>query len=129
MSRSTEPRSNMDLLAGGVQAPAELQAAMAELNDQLRAQAVRPLDIRVPTAGVHYQLSKLYANQSDQESWIAVQYASTTGARWGNVISILGALLVCAGVLLHLRPRPGQWPRLPAALAGGGGLLWSVRRP
>ncbi len=59
--------------------------------------------LTVPTAGVHFGFEKLYANQSDQEAWFELPYASPSGAILGQSISLLGTLLFWLGIGLYLR--------------------------
>jgi hypothetical protein len=84
---------------------------------------IEPLRISVPTAGVHYAFEKLYANQSDQDAWIALPYASGTGSFLGKAVSALGALMLWLGVGLLVVRDPRVPPPLPLGLAAAGLLI------
>jgi hypothetical protein len=89
-------------------------------------QALDPLRINVPKAGVHYAFEKLYANQGDQEAWIVLPYASAGGAVAGRLTSVVGSLLVWVGLalLFRLDPRlPRVSPRLSLGISAAGLLL------
>ena len=121
------PATNLDVVeAGDAVSRDELARQLTHARDDRGGPpALDPLRINVPTAGVHYAFEKLYANQSDQEAWIALPYASAAGAAVGRLTSAFGALLFWIGVGLFFRPDP-RLPRLPPrlGLAGAGaGLL------
>jgi hypothetical protein len=80
----------------------------------------------VPTAGIHYAFEKLYANQSDQDAWIALPYASSGGAILGRLFGALGTLLFWLGLAMFLRldPRlPAFSPRASLGVASSGLLV------
>jgi hypothetical protein len=71
----------------------------------------------------------LYANQSDQEAWISVPYASAVGTWVGRVASTLGALLFWIGLGLFARPDPrlpALAPRMSLGAAGAGLVLVAI---
>ena len=96
-----EPRSNMDVVEVGVRLSKEaLGAALAE--DRAAGQKViEPLRIDVPASGVHFGFEKLYANQSDEDSRFTIPYASRVGAAIGTMASLVGGLLLLAGLALR----------------------------
>jgi hypothetical protein len=99
------PQTNMRLVSQAQQISRE------EMTDELRRleqavsapQAIRPLQISVPTSGVHYAFEKIYANQADERSWFEIPYASRSGARLGQAVSLLGVMLFWVGVVLRVR--------------------------
>ena len=103
----------------------ELEAEMERLVDGA-AQAMAPLRIVVPTAGVSFTFEKLYANQGDSETWFAIGYASAAGAAGGRLLSLVGALLLWGGVALRLWPHPRVPPRGELVLVAIGGLMLIV---
>ena len=100
-----KPTSNMDLAEDrSVVSRKDMQAALSRIEDgEVVRQAIQPLRLTVPTAGVHFGFEKLYANQSGQETWFELPYASPTGAVLGNTISLAGTLLFWLGIGLYLQ--------------------------
>jgi hypothetical protein len=102
--------------------------AMAQklARSEVAGQALDPLRIEVPAAGIHYAFEKLYANQSGQDAWVVLPYASRAGAIVGSFVSGGGALLFWAGVAMffNLDPRlPRRSRPVALAIAGAGGFL------
>jgi len=99
------PTTNMRLVS-----PAQ-QISREVMNDELSRmkqavsapQAIRPLQISVPTSGVHYAFEKVYANQAEERAWFEIPYASRAGARLGQAASLLGVALLWSGIALRLR--------------------------
>ena len=86
-----------------------MEAALSRMGDaEVVRQAIQPLRLTVPTAGVHFGFEKLYANQSGQETWIELPYASPSGAILGHSISLAGTLLFWLGLGLYLRRVVGR---------------------
>jgi hypothetical protein len=127
MSYAT-PRTNLDVVTAGAAVTREAMAqklARAE-GDRPAPQLLDPLRISVPTAGIHYAFEKLYANQSDQDAWIALPYASSGGAVIGRLFAIVGTLLFWLGLATFLRldPRlPALSPRVALGVASAGLLV------
>jgi hypothetical protein len=92
------PRSNMDVVrAGELVAAQEMNARLKELEDSASKQVLEPLYINVPTSGLHYAFEKLYANQSGQEAWFSIGYATARGALLGQMVNFLGISLFWLG--------------------------------
>jgi len=116
-----KPSTNMDVVKAGGAVTRESMEAMARQltgaeSESKSPQGLDPLRISVPTAGVHYAFEKLYANQPEQDAWIALPYASATGAVVGGFTSAFGALLLWLGLALFLRPDP-RLPNVPPRLS------------
>ena len=110
-----KPTTNMDLAQDrSVVSRKDMQAALSRIEDsEVLRQAIQPLRLTVPTAGVHFGFEKLYANQSGQEAWFELPYASPSGAVLGHSISLAGTLLFWLGIGLYLQ----QAARRVAALS------------
>jgi hypothetical protein len=121
-----DPTSNLEPSAGGQRVSGEVLRAEMQGADQAPRQVLDPLRIDVPTSGMRFAFQKLYANQSDHDAWVAIPYATRGGSWLGRLVSVMGALLLWAGVGLMLRPVSGLHPRLPQGLAGLGLLLVAV---
>jgi len=119
------PRSNMELAAAGQRLSRDaLEERLAGAETDTVHQALEPLRISVPSAGVLYAFEKLYANQSQRDAWMALPYAPRSGSPLATGASVLGALLLWLGLGLLLRP-DARVPRRVAvgcAVAGGLGL-------
>ncbi len=114
------PSTNLEVLGGGdVVTRDALAQKLARADGERGApQALDPLRISVPIAGVHYAFEKLYANQSDRDAWIALPYASAAGAVGGRLTSAFGAVLFWIGLGLFLRADP-RLPLLPPRISLG----------
>ena len=93
-------RTNMSALAQGVplagQAMSERLADFAGSADRAMVQLPQA---NVPLEGVLFSFTKLYANRGVEDAYFAVPYASQAGAYAGQVLAMLGILLL-AGALL-----------------------------
>ncbi len=121
------PTTNMETVESG--AAVSRDAMARELARDRASAADEPLRIEVPAAGIHFAFEKLYANQSGQDAWIALSYASAAGAWLGRVASAAGVVLFWAGVVLFLRPDPRvpvRGSRATLALAGVGLLVVAI---
>ncbi len=122
-----QARGNLDIsTAGAPMASGELKAEMDRLQARLASQAIEPLRIAVPAEGVHYAFHKLYANQSGEDSWFAISYASSAGRSTARALSIVGALLLWSGLALRVRRVGSVSSRQASALAGLGAALLAV---
>jgi hypothetical protein len=116
--RYGDPSTNLEAVGRG----------QAVSNDAMREQLARslagdtpnildPLRITVPTAGIHFAFEKLYANQSDQDGWVVLPYASAAGSFLGGIASAVGAALVWLGLAVWVwRDR---FPAVPSRAALG----------
>jgi len=91
------PQTNMD----------RSQSGRVGSSDELVAPGgggqVTALRIAVPTSGVHYRFTKLYANQSNDAPSFQLAYASHGGAVTSEVISVVATLALWLGLLLWRR--------------------------
>jgi len=70
------------------------------LHEQKGQQQNQALKIDVPAQGIRFTFKKLYANQSDKESGFNIRYTSEDGSQLGLVLSVIGALLIWAGIII-----------------------------
>jgi hypothetical protein len=112
----------MDLVANGVQMTREtMQAEMAAMDRAATMpQQLQPLQIDVPSSGIHYAFEKLYANQAEEDASFSIPYTSDFGAAFGQAIALLGAALFWTGLWLAWRRSGPVTGRRALALAGGG---------
>jgi hypothetical protein len=118
------PTTNMDLVSNGAPMSRDaLQAEMAAINRAASApQQLQPLQIEVPSAGVHYAFEKLYANQAKEEASFSIPYTSDLGAAFGQAAALLGTALFWTGLWLAWR-REGPLTRGRALTLAGVGLV------
>jgi hypothetical protein len=126
------PTTNMDLVSNATSMSREqLAAEMAAVERSASTpQQLQPLQIQVPSAGVHFALEKLYANQAEEDASVSIPYTSDFGATLGQTIALLGTGLFWTGLWLAWR-RPAQLPaqlgsRGALGLAGAGVILLLV---
>ncbi len=119
------PTTNMDLVANGVQMTREaMQAEMAAVDRAASVpQQMQPLQIDVPSSGIHYAFEKLYANQAEEDASFSIPYTSDFGAAFGQTIALLGTALFWTGLWLAWRRAGPVTGRRALALAGGGLIL------
>ena len=117
-----EPSSNMDFIPSGeLVSGDEVQEQLGMSLDQMAPRDGRaPLKLSVPTRGVHFAFEKLYANQSDRDSWIRVRYTSGAGRNLAGALSVLGTVMFWLGLFLLLRRLPGVTPASVASVGHGG---------
>lgn len=122
------PTTNMDLVSNGAPMSRDaLQAEMAAINRAASApQQLQPLQIEVPSAGVHYAFEKLYANQAKEEASFSIPYTSDLGAAFGQAAALLGTALFWAGLWLAWRREGPLTGGRALALAGAGLVLLLV---
>jgi hypothetical protein len=122
------PTTNMDLVSNGT--PMSRDALAAELASVERAsftpQNLQPLQIQVPSAGVHFVLEKLYANQSDEDASVSIPFTSDFGATLGQAVALLGTALFWSGLWLAWRPQPPFDTRRALGVSAGGLVLLLV---
>lgn len=62
------------------------------------------LSVSVPTQGVHFSFSKLYANQSDENAWFRIDYVSAEAVYTGQWLGFGAAMLFCFSIIaLYLK--------------------------
>ncbi len=123
------PTTNMDLVGNGTSMSREaLAAQLASSMDRvhLTPQNLQPLRIEVPSAGVHFALEKLYANQADEHASVSVPFTSDFGATLGQAVALLGTAIFWAGLWFAWRPRPPLATRQALVVAGAGLILLLV---
>ncbi len=118
-------RSNMDMVEGAVVATAAEMRATATAG-QAGATPTGPLRIEVPTSGVRYRFTKLYANRSDDHAAFALPYSSAGGALFARLISVLGTVAIWLGAFVVVRRYPRVWPGLGTCAAGALLLMLSA---
>ncbi len=119
------PATNMDVIGNGT--PMSRDALQAEMDAVERVahtpQQLQPLQIQVPSSGVHFALEKLYANQADEAASVSIPYTSDFGATLGQAIALLGTALFWAGLWAAWRDEAPLGRRGALALSGAGLLL------
>ncbi|HMI94346.1 MAG TPA: hypothetical protein VK509_23400, partial [Polyangiales bacterium] len=114
-----EPTSNMELAAAATAVSAEdMKSAIA--NSQQNA-ALPALRIEVPTSGVRYSFTKIYANRSSEAAEFSVPYSSRGGAWFARVLAVLGTTLFWLGLWTLMQQPLRRRPALAGTL--GGALL------
>ena len=123
-----EPATNMELVQpGSTVSKEDLDAALDRLQEVTGApQAIEPLRIMVPTTGIRYVFDKLYANQAGGEAWFQLPYASPLGAWLGHGMSLVGVLLLWAGMWLYQGAQARQDRLVAAGLGTLGGVFLLV---
>ncbi len=113
------PDSNMDIIHAGRLVNPEVAAklALARTVDALETYG-QPLRINVPKRGVHFAFEKLYATQAPEEPHVRIGYTSAVGYRVGELLGLVGIVLVWAGIFA-LGSTQVSVPR-QASLAGIG---------
>ncbi len=95
-----KPHSNMQIVRHGQSVnPAELRRSrfgQEDFNANLNSQ---PLQITVPTQGIHFAFQKLYANQATEDPQFTIRYASAGATRIGGMLSVLAVVLIWLGII------------------------------
>jgi hypothetical protein len=69
-----------------------------------------PLHIELPTQGLRYQFSKLYANQSEEDAWFSLRYVDRNAGFAGYWIALLSVLVLWTGIILTgMKRSGGKW--------------------
>jgi hypothetical protein len=113
--RYGSPKTNMEILADRVMT--SVKEASIELLRGAVANVVsgEPLHIELPTQGLLYRFSKLYANQSQEDAHFTLRYVHRSTGFAGLWISLLATLSIWAGIVLmgvNVRS-PGVLRQLP----------------
>ncbi len=118
-----EPSDDMSLVSAATPVTAaDLRAEMEELAERSAAQAIEPLHLVVPTAGVHFAFEKIYANQAGRDAGFSIPYASGFGGLLGRLLSFAATLSFWAGIVLLAR----RERRLGGGLAFAGVALLAL---
>ncbi len=118
------PTTNMDVMANGVHLTREaMQAGMDVDRANFAPTPTQPLQIDVPSAGIHYAFEKLYANQAEEDASFSIPYTSNLGSAFGQSISLLGTALFWACIWMAWQRVGPLTPRRALPLAGGSLLL------
>ena len=124
-----EPRTNMEILA------ARVITSVKDTSIELLRGAVanvisgEPLHIELPTQGLLYRFSKLYANQSQEDAHFTMRYVHRSAGFAGLWISLLATLAIWAGIVFTALNARGssalqELPRyIPWTLLGAGAAL------
>lgn len=121
--RYQPPRSNMQVLGHGASVnPAELRRGLLGAEDANINLNTQPLQITVPTQGIHFAFEKLYANQAPEDPQFTIRYASMGAGRIGSLLSLLAVVLIWAGVL-GLGSRQWRMKHYQAGACLGGGVV------
>jgi len=118
-----KPRTNMDLIAAHVMT--SVKDASVELLRGTVANVIsgEPLHIELPTQGLLYRFSKLYANQSQEDAHFAMRYVHRSAGFAGLWLSLIATIGIWAGIAL-LWGAAAQLPSyLPWALLSAGAIL------
>ena len=114
--RWTNPRRETSAAAGGA------ETALGQ-----------PLRIEVPTQGIHFGFTKLYANQSTEDVGFIIRYVALELNRLGWALSVIGALLIWAGIIVlwnrrlwNRRAQSSRWLVAILFLLGAGLLLAAI---
>ncbi|HSF16698.1 MAG TPA: hypothetical protein VLK65_14210 [Vicinamibacteria bacterium] len=109
------PSTNMKLVGAGDVVTAE------QMKPGLDASTPHaPPTIEVPAVGLRYGFEKLYANQSEDEAWFRIAYATGSGALLGQALSLTGVFLVWLGATRYRNSLETAPRRRALALVGTG---------
>jgi len=110
------PDSTMDLVLDGVAVDPHAAGAeaLARAADAYRTQIGQPLRVSVPTQGIRFAFEKLYANQSAEDATFSIGYLSADANGVAVLLSVIGAILIWAGIAALADPRVPM-PRNAAA--------------
>lgn len=120
-SNMTLERGNIFVSKHDIQTQVD-RIAMQQSAQQKAVPLVHPLRESVPTQGVHFRFTKLYANQSDEEPYFEIGYVSESGTKAGYIFMLIGILLVWGGIFWAVRDRTSR-PRAIGTILGGLVLL------
>lgn len=94
------PHSNMQIVSNGTSVnPAELRRERFGSEDFNVNLDNQPLQITVPTQGIHFAFEKLYANQAAEDPQFTIRYASMGAGRIGGTLSALAVILIWLGIV------------------------------
>jgi hypothetical protein len=118
------PDSNMDIIHSGRPVNPEVAAklALSRTTDALESYG-QPLRINVPQQGVHFAFEKLYATQAPEDPQVRIGYTSASGYRLGELLGLIGILLVWAGIFALAAPQLTMPRRVVFTGIGAGGIM------
>jgi len=118
------PDSNMDVMLDGQPVYPQVAARQAlERTANALEMYGQPLRINVPQRGIHFAFEKLYATQTPEDPYVRIGYTSASGYRLGEMLGLIGILLMWAGIFA-LGSTRFRVPRQAAfAGIGAGGLM------
>jgi len=118
------PDSNMDVMHTGRPVYPEVAAkqALARTADALEMYG-QPLRINVPQRGIHFAFEKLYATQAPEDPYVRIAYTSASGYRLGELLGLIGIVLVWAGIFALGSTRVRVPRRAAFAGIGAGGVM------
>jgi hypothetical protein len=121
-------RTNMEIVqVGELVSKLPLQADLSSHEQSRRLQdPTHPLRITVPSEGIHLGFEKLYANQSDQAAAFSVSYSSTSSARLGLFLAMLGGGLFWGGLAFAFVRRGVAWVGVAVSAVGVATALVSI---
>jgi hypothetical protein len=121
--RYSEPQSNMDILSSRV--ATSLIEASADLLRSTAGSIIsgEPLHIELPTQGLLYRFSKLYANQSADDAEFSIRYVHRNANIVGFWLSMLAVLLAWAGIVAMGSKRIQTPQYFPPALIVSGSVM------
>ncbi len=95
-----KPDSNMDIVTHGRQVnPRTMTRDVGAGERPSKVRHGQPLRITVPTKGVHFVFEKLYANRSPEQAKFTIGYVAEEASLVGLGLSLVGAILLWAGIL------------------------------
>jgi hypothetical protein len=77
----------------------------------------------VPQRGIHFAFEKLYATQAPEDPYVRIGYTSASGYRLGELLGLIGILVVWAGIFALGSTRVRVPRRAAFAGIGAGGLM------
>ncbi len=121
----SKPKTNMDIIAQQILSTAEDTARTMMGMASPGVISGEPLRIELPTQGILYQFSKLYANQSDDEAGFSLQYVNKGASFVGFWLSLLATVLLWAAIIVLGRRQDERSRYLaPALLVSGLGMAF-----
>jgi hypothetical protein len=120
--RYRTPDSTMDLVLDGIAVNPRTAGAdvLARAAEAYQSQIGQPLRVSVPTQGIRFTFEKLYANQSPEGATFSIGYLSADANGVAVFLSVVGVILIWAGIAALADPRVPLSRRAAAASIAGG---------
>jgi hypothetical protein len=119
-----EPSSNMEQ---GASAQAVSSEDMkSALESKQPSAALPPMRIDVPTSGLRYSFSKIYANRSSDPAEFSVPYSSRGGAWFARILAVGGTTLFWLGLWLLLQNAARRRQALASTVGGATLVLVAI---